>query len=63
MRDPRVDPQPGDVLRKWGQNFTVSNNQMGLVTLVLPYWRQGILFFQRWAADAEVMHIAVQQAN
>lgn len=58
MRDPRIDPQPGDVLRKWDRNYTVDRVTQGLVRLIFPEWEQGILFFQRWAVDSEVMHRA-----
>jgi len=58
-RDPRVDPMPGDVLRKWDQRFTVESNCMGLVRTVFPReWVQGILDFRRWANDAEVLYAA-----
>jgi hypothetical protein len=56
-RDPRVDPRPGDVLRKWDQNFTVARVTQGLVQLVFPEWQQGIQFYRAWAKDADVMVI------
>jgi hypothetical protein len=55
LRDPRIDPMPGDVLRKWGHNYTIVTSAMGWVTTV--DMGLGILFFRQWAADAEVIHV------
>lgn len=57
-RDPRIDPKSGDVLRKWNQLFTVTYVTMGCVfthpALTESGWL-GILFFQRWAEDTEIV--------
>lgn len=60
MRDPRANPQTGDVLRKWNQKFLVESFNQGAVytkpALSDRGW-VGILAFQAWAADAEVVHV------
>lgn len=48
-----MDPRVGDVLRKWNQTYTIDRVTQGLVRI--GEWEQGILFFHRWAADAEVV--------
>ncbi len=61
MRDSRIDPQPGDVFRKWNQTFTVDEVNQGIVSLMYAnglHWHQGTLGFRQWAKDAEVIHVA-----
>jgi hypothetical protein len=58
-RNPRMDPEPGDVFHKWDRNFLVTRVEMGMV-FVQPSLSAhkawvGVLFFREWAANAEVV--------
>jgi hypothetical protein len=58
MRDPRIDPKSGDVLRRWNQNFLVEGVTMGAVYTKPALSDRGwlsILFFREWANSAEVV--------
>lgn len=67
MRDPRVDPRPGDVLRKWEQNCEVLRVAQGCVftrpSLSAHKDWVGIQYFEAWALSAEVMHTADEPAG
>ena len=59
-RDPRMNPEAGDVLHKWDRDFFVARVTMGCV-FVEPSLSAhkawiGVLFFREWAATAEVVH-------
>jgi hypothetical protein len=45
MRDPRLDPQPGDTFRKNGQRRT----------LITPGSDEDLAEWREWAKDAELM--------
>lgn len=66
MRDPKTDPRPGDILRKWDQDVRVTK-VIGVCVytdkmLTDRSW-MGISFFREWAADADVVHIAEQSSE
>jgi len=67
MRDPRIDPRPGDVLRKQGKRSPLTRR-----VIAIRYWplvryirvEQGknedchFLDWKRWAESAEVVKVA-----
>lgn len=63
-RDPRVDPQIGDVLRKYYTTRTITRRAVDMVWCrdltgnVKKDLRPWVDQFQRWAKDAEVIHRA-----
>lgn len=61
-RDPRVDPKPGDVLRNHSTVRTVTSSANRWVTYYGPdrefELASSIYFWQKWAAEAEVIHAA-----
>lgn len=58
-RDPKMDPQPGDVFHKWDQNFLVDRVTQGCIfskpSLSAHKNWVGVLYFRAWAASAEVV--------
>lgn len=60
-RDPRLDPKPGDILKRWGIHLVLENQQGCVFTqpsLSAHKEWVGILFFREWATNAEVIHRA-----
>jgi len=59
VRDPRIDPQDGDALRKWEQTFFVARVTQGCVftwpSLSAHRDWVGLLYFRAWAKDADVL--------
>lgn len=60
IRDPRINPIPGDVLHKWDRNFLVTRHEMGCVftepSLSAHQKWTGLLFYREWAAHSEVVY-------
>lgn len=56
IRDPRMWPATGDILRKEGVEFTVEHRGQGIVRMSSdePY-QLAMLYFRLWAKDAEVV--------
>jgi len=64
VRNPKMEPQAGDVFHKWGQNFLIIRHTQGCVFIgpSLSAHREwvGLLFFREWAANAEIVHDALE---
>ena len=63
QRDPRIDPQPGDVLRKGKQERYVEHVSSGIEPDITysSGLRHGYIFrcnWRRWARKAKVIHAA-----
>ncbi len=66
MRDPRIDPRPGDVVRKWNQMFRIDRVSQGCVFVKPPLLAHrnwvGILYWLSWASEScEVMEPLLQE--
>lgn len=62
-RDPKIDPEPGDMLQKVMNTYTVSSVRDGFVTLVFPEWKMSMAYYRYWAAGTVVVLVGERKSN